>query len=64
MAEFKDRLNQALLMKDIKPAELAKLTGIGEGAISHTVKVHTRHHKGTWKRFQRHSPFPFLGLWG
>lgn len=46
MAEFKDRLNQALLMKDIKPAELAKLTGIGEGAIS-------QYRKGAYKASQR-----------
>lgn len=46
MAEFKDRLNQALSMRDMKPAELAKLTGIGEGAIS-------QYRKGAYKASQR-----------
>lgn len=46
MAEFKDRLNQALTTKNMKPAELAKLTGIGEGAIS-------QYRKGAYKASQR-----------
>lgn len=46
MAEFKDRLEEAMQMRNIKPAELAKLTGIGEGAIS-------QYRKGAYKASQR-----------
>ena len=46
MAEFRDRLEQALLMRAMKPAELAKQTGIGEGAIS-------QYRKGIYKASQR-----------
>lgn len=46
MAEFKDRLDQALSMRNMKPADLAKLTGIGEGAIS-------QYRKGAYKASQR-----------
>lgn len=45
MAEFKDRLNQALKDKNIKASELSKLTGIGEGAIS-------QYRKGAYKASQ------------
>lgn len=46
MAEFKERLEQALTMRNIKPAELSKITGIGEGAIS-------QYRKGSYKASQR-----------
>lgn len=46
MAEFKDRLEQAMQRKNIRPAELAKLTGIGEGAIS-------QYRKGAYKATQK-----------
>lgn len=46
MADFKDRLEEALSMRDIRPAELAKRTGIGEGAIS-------QYRKGSYKASQR-----------
>lgn len=46
MAEFKDRLEEALTMRNMKPAELSKLTGIGEGAIS-------QYRKGAYKATQR-----------
>lgn len=46
MDEFKDRLEQALIMRDMKPAELARKTGIGEGAIS-------QYRKGQYKATQR-----------
>lgn len=46
MAEFKDRLEQALNAKDMKPVDLARLTGIGEGAIS-------QYRKGAYKPAQR-----------
>ncbi len=46
VVEFKDRLEQALKMRDMKPADLAKLTGIGEGAIS-------QYRKGAYKATQR-----------
>ena len=46
MAEFKDRLEQALELNNIKPADLARLTGIGEGAIS-------QYRKGAYKATQR-----------
>lgn len=45
MAEFKDRLNQALRYKDMKASELSRLTGIGEGAIS-------QYRKGAYKASQ------------
>lgn len=34
MAEFKDRLEEALKLRDMKPAELARVSGVTEGAIS------------------------------
>lgn len=34
MAEFKDRLEEALKLRDMKPAELARVSGATEGAIS------------------------------
>ena len=34
MAEFKDRLNQAMLLRDLTAAELSRLSGVNEGAIS------------------------------
>lgn len=46
MAEFRDRLEQAMAAKHIKPAELSRLTGIGEGAIS-------QYRKGAYKATQR-----------
>jgi len=46
MPEFKDRLEQALTMRNMKPVELARLTGIGEGAIS-------QYRKGAYKATQR-----------
>lgn len=46
MAEFKDRLELALSMRDMKPAELARKTQIGEGAIS-------QYRKGAYKASQR-----------
>lgn len=46
MAEFKDRLEQALKNRDMRPAELARLTDINEGAIS-------QYRKGAYKATQR-----------
>lgn len=46
MAEFKDRLEQALVEKGMKPSDLSRLTGIGEGAIS-------QYRKGAYKATQR-----------
>ena len=34
MAEFKDRLEEALKLRDMKPAELARVSGVTEGTIS------------------------------
>lgn len=34
MAEFKDRLGEALALRDMKPADLARASGVSEGAIS------------------------------
>lgn len=45
MAEFKDRLNEAMELRDLKPAELAKLSGVNEGAIS-------QYRKGAYKAGQ------------
>lgn len=46
MAEFKDRLNEALNIRNISPAELAHMTGVNEGAIS-------QYRKGAYKASQR-----------
>lgn len=46
MAEFKDRLNYALEEKGLKAADLSKMTGIGEGAIS-------QYRSGAYKASQR-----------
>lgn len=46
MPEFHQRLEQALMMRDMKPADLARKTGIGEGAIS-------QYRKGAYKASQR-----------
>lgn len=46
MSSFKERLEIALTMRDITPAELSKKTGIGEGAIS-------QYRKGAYKASQR-----------
>lgn len=46
VAEFKDRLEQALQIRNMKPSELSKITGIGEGAIS-------QYRKGGYKASQR-----------
>jgi SOS-response transcriptional repressors (RecA-mediated autopeptidases) len=46
MSTFAERLNQALEMKNISPAELSRATGIGEGAIS-------QYRKGAYKATQR-----------
>lgn len=45
MATFKERLEEALIMRDMKPSELARKTGIGEGAIS-------QYRKGAYKATQ------------
>ena len=34
IASFKDRLNEALVLRDVKPAELHRRTGISESTIS------------------------------
>ena len=34
MAEFKDRLEEALKLRDMKPAELARVSDVTEGTIS------------------------------
>lgn len=46
MAEFKDRLEEALSIRGMKPVDLSRLTGIGEGAIS-------QYRKGAYKATQR-----------
>lgn len=46
MATFQTRLEEALTMKEISPAELSRITGIGEGAIS-------QYRKGAYKASQR-----------
>ena len=46
MPTFKERLEEALSLRNISPAELSKLTGIGEGAIS-------QYRKGAYKASQR-----------
>ncbi|MBQ9081992.1 MAG: helix-turn-helix domain-containing protein [Clostridia bacterium] len=43
---FKERLQQAMDLRGIKPADLARITGIGEGAIS-------QYRKGAYKAGQR-----------
>lgn len=34
IADFKDRLNEALILRDVKPSELHRRTGISEATIS------------------------------
>lgn len=46
MPEFSERLEMALAMRDMSPAELSRRTGIGEGAIS-------QYRKGGYKASQR-----------
>lgn len=46
MAEFKDRLEEALKLRDMKPAELARVSGVTEGAIS-------QYRKGAYNATQR-----------
>lgn len=45
MTTFKDRLNEALILRNMKPAELAKISEINEGAIS-------QYRKGAYKANQ------------
>lgn len=45
MTTFQDRLNEALTMREMKPAELARLSGVNEGAIS-------QYRKGAYKANQ------------
>ena len=45
MTTFKDRLNEALILRNMKPAELAKISKINEGAIS-------QYRKGAYKANQ------------
>ena len=46
MATFKDRLEEALSIRNMKPADLAKISGISEGAIS-------QYRNGGYKATQR-----------
>lgn len=46
MTEFKDRLNEALDMRNMTAAELARLSGVNEGAIS-------QYRKGSYKANQQ-----------
>lgn len=46
MSSFMERLETALVMREISPAELSKKTGIGEGSIS-------QYRKGAYKASQR-----------
>lgn len=46
MAEFKDRLEEALQLRDMKPVELARASGVTEGAIS-------QYRKGAYNATQR-----------
>lgn len=45
MTSFKDRLNEALELRDMKPSELARISGVNEGAIS-------QYRKGAYKANQ------------
>lgn len=45
MTEFKDRLNEALIIRGMSAAELARLSGVNEGAIS-------QYRKGSYKANQ------------
>lgn len=46
MAVFAQRLNEALSLRNLTPAELSRMTGIGEGAIS-------QYRKGKYEASQR-----------
>lgn len=45
MTTFQERLNEALSMRDMKPSELSRLSGVNEGAIS-------QYRKGAYKANQ------------
>jgi hypothetical protein len=46
MPDFKERLDLALKLRNMRPSDLSKKTGIGEGAIS-------QYRKGAYKASQR-----------
>ena len=46
VAEFKERLEEAMILRDMKATDLSKQTGIGEGAIS-------QYRKGAYKASQK-----------
>lgn len=46
MATFRDRLEEALRLRDLSPAELSRLSGVNEGAIS-------QYRNGAYKASQR-----------
>lgn len=46
MATFRDRLEEALRMRDLTPAELSRISGVNEGAIS-------QYRSGAYKASQR-----------
>ena len=56
MAQFKDRLESALEIRGMKPVDLARTTGINEGAIS-------QYRKGAYKATQRNLEKISHGLW-
>ena len=42
IADFKIRFNQALSIKNIRPAELAEKTGLSKSTISHYMSGYTK----------------------
>lgn len=64
MAEFKDRLEQALQIRNMKPSELSKATGIGEGAISQYRKGGYKASQRNLEKISRALNFPIAWLMG
>ena len=42
VSNFKDRLNQALSIRNIKPVELSEITSISKSTISHYMSGYTK----------------------
>ncbi len=61
MATSKDRLQEALDERNMRPAELARLTQIGEAQLVNTEKASTKLRKGILRKLQKHLTYPLLG---
>lgn len=48
MSEFKDRLAEAMNIRDISAAELSRISGVNEGAVVSTVQENIKHPSAAW----------------